>query len=308
MNHSILAGLAAGALWGLTFIAPNFIGAASAGELVIVRYGAYGFCSVFYLWWIGFNPFRALRRGDWIRLIAFGALGNSLYYLLMAMSVRAGGAALTALIIGTLPVLFAVVGNLQRPVIGWPGLMLALGPIGAGIALLAAGDTEGATLVFSPLGAGLALAAVASWLIYGLTNARYMASNTARSPLLWAALVGVGTMVTLPVLAAGAMLREGVLFGLGVDAYGPLLFWGLVLGTVSSWLATWLWNIASAGVPPVVLGYLIVSETVFALIYAFVLDGRLPGLLELSSAALLVGGVLVGINLTRRARDPAAAP
>ncbi|MDE4305827.1 hypothetical protein PXK30_19190 [Phaeobacter gallaeciensis] len=51
MNYSMLAGLAARVLWGLTFIAPNFIGKASAEELVIVRYVAY-WNSVFSLCWI----------------------------------------------------------------------------------------------------------------------------------------------------------------------------------------------------------------------------------------------------------------
>lgn len=304
MRYPVTAGLAAGALWGLTFVAPYFIGAASAGELVLMRYLAYGVLSIAWLWRTGYNPFARLPPADWARLILFGALGNSLYYLLMVMSVRAGSAAVTALLIGTLPVMFAIVANVRRPTVPWLGLILALAPIVAGILLLSSRDGAGATLAFTPSGTALALAAMANWLVYGLANASHM--GTGASPMLWSALVGLGTLLTLPFLAAGAFLREGALFELGIEQYYPVLLWGLVLGVLSSWLATWLWNIASAGISPVLLGYLLVSETVFALVYAFVIDRRLPDGLELISAALLIGGTLAGLRVYRAGgRKPA---
>lgn len=299
MLLALMAGLGAGALWGLTFLAPHFIGTASAGELVIVRFACYGAIAAVWLWRQGYNPFVRLGARDWLRLVVLGALGNSLYYLLTVLAVQAGSAGLTALIVGTLPVMFAVAGNLLHPTLPWGRLMLALAPILAGILLLGRQDGGGAALAFSWPGALLAAAAMASWLGFGLMNARYMASGPAPSPLMWAALLGVGTLATLPLAAVATLAQEGALFAGRLADYGPLLAAGIVLGLLSSWLATWLWNIASARIPPVALGYLIVSETLFALLYAFALEARWPSGAELASIALLVGGTLAGLRASR---------
>ena len=296
MFPAILAGIAAGALWGLTFIAPRFIGTASAADLVMARFACYGAISALWLIWQRGAPLAGLGPRDWLRLIALGALGNSLYYLLTVFAVRAGSAGLAALIVGTLPVMFAIAGNLLRPALPWPRLALALAPIAAGLALLA-GHGGGGTIGFTVTGALLALAAMASWLAYGLMNAAYLGGRPAVSALDWAALVGIGTALTLPLVGLAALAQGEGLFATG--AHGPLILWGIGLGVLSSGLATWLWNIASARVPAAALGYLIVSETLFALVYAFALDARLPTATEGASIALLLGGTLAGLRATR---------
>ena len=51
-----------------------------------------------------------------------------------------------------------------------------------------------------------------------------------------------------------------------------------------------LWT-ASGGLPLTLSGQLIVFETLFALLYAFIYDERLPRPLELAAILLLVAGV-----------------
>lgn len=296
MFPAILAGIAAGALWGLTFVAPRFVGAASAADLVMARFACYGAISALWVIWRRGAPLTGLGLRDWLRLIALGALGNSLYYLLTVLAVRAGSAGLAALIVGTLPVMFAVAGNLLRPALPWPRLALALAPIAVGLTLLA-GHGGGGTIGFTLPGAVLAIAAMGSWLIYGLMNATYLAARPAVSALDWAALLGLGTALTLPLIGLAVRVQGESLFATGI--HGRLILWGIGLGVLSSGLATWLWNIASARVPPAALGYLIVSETLFALIYAFALDARLPTLTEAASIALLLGGTVTGLRASR---------
>ena len=74
-----------------------------------------------------------------------------------------------------------------------------------------------------------------------------------------------------------------------------LLGWSATLGLLSSWLATWLWNLASGRIPGEMLGYLIVSETVFGLIYAMLAAWHLPSSLEILGIVLLIGGVVLGL-------------
>jgi drug/metabolite transporter (DMT)-like permease len=64
---------------------------------------------------------------------------------------------------------------------------------------------------------------------------------------------------------------------------------GLAIG--ASWLGNGLWNAASKRLPLTLSGQMIVFETLFALLYAFIYDQRLPRPLELAAILLLVAGV-----------------
>jgi drug/metabolite transporter (DMT)-like permease len=71
------------------------------------------------------------------------------------------------------------------------------------------------------------------------------------------------------------------------------LFWVLNLGLAigASWLGNGLWNAAAKRLPLTLSGQLIVFETLFALLYAFVYDHRLPRPLETAAILLLLAGV-----------------
>ena len=71
------------------------------------------------------------------------------------------------------------------------------------------------------------------------------------------------------------------------------LFWllNLVLAIGASWLGNGLWNAASKRLPLTLSGQLIVFETVFAMLYAFVHDRRMPHALEIAALVLLLTGV-----------------
>jgi drug/metabolite transporter (DMT)-like permease len=79
---------------------------------------------------------------------------------------------------------------------------------------------------------------------------------------------------------------------------GVLLFWGLVLGLGSTWAATWLWNKASSGLSTTILGMLVVSQTVFAMVFVCLLETRLPSFAEAVSILLIVIGVGWGLRAT----------
>ena len=81
---------------------------------------------------------------------------------------------------------------------------------------------------------------------------------------------------------------------------GMLFVWlALASGFGSSWLATILWNIASQRLSASLCGQLIVSETLFALLYSFVWDGRWPQATEWAAALLFVLGILASIKAHR---------
>lgn len=56
------------------------------------------------------------------------------------------------------------------------------------------------------------------------------------------------------------------------------------------------WNIASQKLPTVILGPLIVFETLAGLLYTFILRQEIPPFLTLSGIALLVAGVVIAVR------------
>ena len=62
------------------------------------------------------------------------------------------------------------------------------------------------------------------------------------------------------------------------------------------WLATVLWNIASQKLSASLCGQLIVSETLFALLYSFAWDGQWPSLAQSVACVLFTLGILASIK------------
>lgn len=299
----VTAGIAAGALWGLTFIAPMMAPDFGAVGISIARYIAYGGLSLGVLV-MARAPLAALLRRHGGVLLIFAATSSLLYFLLMILAVQRIGAALTALIIGCLPITVPLTGawrdgaQLRRIA---PALLL----IAAGLVLIQQPALAGLADWPDPLGLLCALAALVSWNYYAVANARYLARYPEIAAGEWASLTGVMTLVGLPLFILVLPFSGETLPPLAqAEAWSRLIVMALATGIGSAWISAWLWNIASRALPVALAGQLIVSETVFALLYAFALEQRLPQLHEAAAILLVVGGVLLGL---RRLRPDAAA-
>jgi drug/metabolite transporter (DMT)-like permease len=73
----------------------------------------------------------------------------------------------------------------------------------------------------------------------------------------------------------------------------------LATGFGSAWLATILWNVASQRLSASLCGQLIVSETLFALLYSFAWDGRWPSTSQFGAVLLFTLGILASIKAHR---------
>ncbi len=311
---------AAGLMWGLVFVAPLLLPQYPAVLLSMGRYVAFGLIAL-PLAWLDRVRLRELRRADWLEALKLSAVGNLLYYLCLSAAIQRAGGPLPTMIIGTLPVVIALVSNrrdaLRDGRMPWRRLAPSLVLIAAGIGcvnqaewqqLSRAGPVD---LVRYATGALLAIGAVACWTWYPIRNADWLRHHADRSPSTWATAQGLATG---PLAAIGLAL-----YGLyqsvepGPDHTGllgptPQLFLGLMLaiGLFASWLGTLCWNQASQRLPTSLVGQLIVFETLSALAYAFVLRGHLPPLLSLAGVALLVTGVLWALR-ERPEQPPVAA-
>ena len=105
-----LFALAAGLMWGLVFVGPLLLPEYPAAVQSFGRYLAFGLIAL-PLAWLDRHALRQLTRADWIEALKLAAVGNIVYYLFLASAIQRAGGPLPTVIIGTLPVVIAIVSN-----------------------------------------------------------------------------------------------------------------------------------------------------------------------------------------------------
>ncbi|QRJ65621.1 DMT family transporter [Azospira restricta] len=293
--------MAAGLCWGMIFSVPVLLPSYSPLALSAGRYLAFGLI-VLLPAWLDRRRLAALGAADWKKALELALVGNLLYYCGIAFAAQHAGAPITAAIIGTLPVVIAISGNLVDKQVRWRRLALPLLLIGGGLALIhgrefgrAAVDTGGGDYL---LGIAGALFALFCWTWYPLRNAAWIARRPQLSMTAWATAQGLATLpLALAAFVALAWLPDHD-WPLGAD---PLRFVALMaaLGLIASWLGTLFWNVASRALPATLSGQLIVFETLFGLAFAYALRSEWPDTASAVGIALLVAGVVVGVRACR---------
>jgi drug/metabolite transporter (DMT)-like permease len=259
-----------------------------------------------------------------LTVIGLSVLGFTAYFTWLAYAIQLAGTEVPALVIGTVPIWVMLLGKPKA--MHWsrliPGLLLTL----AGLGLMAWAVQPD---VLRALGLGLGhwlgqvseqeLAALPvaqaarssvfwrgvfwvslstlSWTVFSLWNAKALARYREVSASVWANWLGIATGV-------GACLMW---WWMGTDAHelaardDKALAAGVlvVTGIGSAWLATVLWNMASQRLSASLCGQMIVSETLFALMYSHLWEGTWPGPWHLAAAAVFCLGIVVAIGVHR---------
>lgn len=288
-------GVAAGALWGLVFLAPQLLVGFSAMQVSAGRYLAYGAIAVLLLAPRWKTVSAMIGGAEWRALVGLSFLGNVLYYLFLANAVWWAGGAAAALIVGLVPVVVSVVGTRFAGAIRFRRLIGPLGLCLLGVMLVGwealANDKTAHDPLIRAAGLACAFGALLSWTVYSVWNTRWLEKRPDISGHDWSLLTGVMTGALALVLAVPAFLMPG-------QGAGGSTNWGLFLGVsagiaiFSSILGNGFWNRASRLLPLTLSGQMIVFETLFALLYGFVWEHRWPSGLEWVAIACLIGGVV----------------
>lgn len=106
----ILYALGAGLTWGLVFVGPLLLPDYPAALQSFGRYLAFGLIA---LPLAGFDrrALRELNGADWLEALKLALVGNVVYYLLLASAIQRTGGPLPTMVIGTLPVVLALVSR-----------------------------------------------------------------------------------------------------------------------------------------------------------------------------------------------------
>ena len=273
-SGGILAGLAAGALWGLVFVAPRMVldnASTSIGfssvDLTAGRFLSYGLIAAVLIF-IGFTFGKGTKKlpnlNQAFAALVLSLLGFTGYYLLLVLAINDAGTEMPTLIIGTIPIRVMFLGKQQglsfRSLL--PGLLLTAG----GLVLMGYVQLQGQPEVQNSnsanywRGIAYALVSMVCWTMFAGSDVKPMLNDSKFIPF---AMICIAT-------------------GLG-----------------SAWLATIFWNIASQRLSASLCGQLIVSETVFALVYSSWWDGQMPAWLAVFASVLFVLGILASIKAHR---------
>ncbi len=302
MLTGILAGIAAGALWGLVFVVPRMAPGLSAVDIAAGRFVSFGLVSALAMLF-ALRTRRLPTVDQALAAIGLSVLGFTGYYLLLALAIQDAGTEMPTLIIGLIPIWMMLLG--KPTALKWgtlvPGLLLTA----AGLALMmVANATQGSAALGTGLervyywrGLAYALVAMVSWTVFGLMNSAWLKRHTEVNATDWTNWLGVATGLGALLMWFVAGSESNALLALEDRAWLAIIL--IATGVGSAWVATILWNVASQRLSASLCGQLIVAETVFALIYSYAWDSQWPSALQLGACVLFVLGILASIRAHR---------
>lgn len=301
-------GAIAGALWGFVFLAPQLLPGFSSAQLSVARYVIYGLFSLLLLAprWRGLPHF---NRKEWFALVWLSLLGNIVYYVLLGYAIRLAGGAAASLILGLVPVVVIFVGVRASGAVRLPQLILPMLFCCTGVALIGYEALRSEVSDVSPamrlLGIACAFGALASWSAYAIFNSRYLTRLAQVSSHDWSLLTGVVT-------GAIALALGAVVFPLESAEHSSkdwLHFWSVSAGVAvfASIIGNRFWNQASRLLPLTLMGQMIIFETLFALLYSFLWEQRLPTTIEVLAIICLIVGIVWCASAHRSTHEAAIA-
>jgi Permeases of the drug/metabolite transporter (DMT) superfamily len=287
----IACGMGAGAVWGLVFLAPELLRGFGPLLQSVARYLCYGLFAVAMItprW----HLVRKLSAQQWLILFWLAFTGNTFYYVLLTAAVHNGGIAMTSLILGFVPVVVTVVGSRERHAVPLarlvPSLLLCI--VGAlFISWQALSEEQKAPVMQQFFGLLCALGSLACWTVYTVANSRCLRRWRHMSSHDWNLMVGIATGAQSLLLLPLALFLEDSHSG---GEWANLAAVSVGVAILASMIGNSLWNRMSRLLPLTLVGQMILFETLFALLYCFLWEQRLPTLLELGALVAVILGVL----------------
>ena len=233
-----------------------------------------------------------LARGEWLALCWLSLAGNVLYYLLLSKAIQTGGIAMTSLVIGFLPVAVTIIGSRDQDSVPLVRLLPSLALCCGGAICIGwqavAMPASGSAMV-QVAGLLFAIGALVSWTCYAVGNRRWLERLHHFSVHDWNLLTGVVTGLQSLVLVPFAIAMSSAHSSAEWTRFTMVSAGVAVMASI---FGNALWNKMSRLLPLTLVGQMILFETLFALIYGFLWEQRLPTTLEAAAFVLVVASVL----------------
>lgn len=248
---------------------------------------------------------RQLRLIDWACAALLGFLGYIGYFFLITTAVLAAGPVIPPVMMGSVPIVLAIAGNLRSASVPWRAIAGPLLVAGLGISLvnLSVFDASRAAAVLPTasllLGLLASLLAIAFWTGFGLLNESALARRPSMSPMLWSAmLIFMCSAEMLAFIPVGLYLKLSHFAShpSGLAGTQALIVCGLIQGLGATLAGAWAWSIATRRLPLALSGQLIASGSIYATTMGLLINQRWPSPMEALGTGLLFVGVVWAIH------------
>ncbi len=306
MFIGVLLGIAAGALWGLIYIAPLLLPQYNPVLVALGRFIAFGLVSLPFMFFMK-EDLKRFTKPDIIEAFRLPFFGNVVFYSLITVCIRMAGAPLAGMFMAVIPVLVAVVANVryQREGrgISWgsitpPLVLIFFGLVIANWTEFQYITSSGSTGLDFWIGVLFGIAAVISWTWFSIMNGEWLLAHPKHSSSAWTALQGV-TVLPVVMIAFAILAWPCGWMDTSVSLLGetPMRFLGvaLMIGLLCSWVAMLCWNQMSQRLPSGLGGQLIVFESISAVVYALIWRGEWPTITMVIGFAILLVGVMCSL-------------
>ena len=309
MKRGVIYALAACMIWGLVFVVPGFMKGYSAVEVALGRYAVYGSLSLIIFMKLRLGGFCKYPKKIWWRAIRYSFILTVGYYACVVLALRHASPAICALILGVSPIAIAFYGNWREKEVSSkslvvPALLTLAGLIFINVPHLQDAETP-PTYIWGLI---CALLALAGWSWYVVVHSNFMKNNPHVQSSDWATLMGVSSLIWVGVFALffGLFFPEHFCFE-KCTTWSPNFMWfaggSLILGAVCAWMGMYLWNKASPLLPVSMAGQLTIFETIFGVIYFYLIEKKIPPLMECIGVVLFLCAITFGLKWFSNERD-----
>ncbi|MBP7074400.1 MAG: DMT family transporter [Rhabdochlamydiaceae bacterium] len=298
MNKGIVYALLACFLWGLDFIIPGFLVHFSPIEIALGRYLTYGTISLILIYRTWSQGGFRYPRTVWIKSLFYSLMITVGYYICLIMGVRYATPAISALVMGLSPIAISFYGNWKQKEVTYRSLITPSILILIGLFLINAPHLQTSASPQTHLwGLFYSALALLVWSWYVVANARFLKQNPTVNSYDWNNLIGV--MSIFWVVLVGFALQNQI----NLNSYSQwstdlkyFITGCLILGILCSSIAEGLWNKASLSLPVSLAGQLTIFETIFGVLFYYILLWELPPLLESIGIVLFLWAITLGIR------------
>jgi drug/metabolite transporter (DMT)-like permease len=309
MVKGCLFALSACLIWGLIFVIPKYIEGFGAIEIMLGRFSFFGLISlILYLTTSKTLSFSKYKPKVWLQALLFALTTNILYYAGVVFCGKHACPAVCALILGISPIAIAFYGNWKEKECEFKSLILPACLIFLGLLIInlpSLQNSEEHDLADYLLGLAAAGFALCSWSWYVVANSHFLKKNPEVSLKEWPTLIGLGTLVWVVFISViGGLFfttdEDFERYFTFDDQLQSFLIGCAILGILCSWVGSFLWNYASIYLPVSLAGQLTIFETVFGLVFVYMMEQRLPDWTEGAGMCLILLAVFYGLQVFRK--------
>ena len=300
MILGILSILGACLCWGFIFVIPQFLSDYSAIAIAVGRFFFFGLASLVFLVIKKRSLLDKKFFPFWRQASILSFVATIVQYVGLVLCLRYANPSIAALIYGLAPITISLSGTWKKQGFNLkqfflPGLLTFFGLILINLDAFQLTNSSPPEYLFGLFCGFLGLS---SWTWYAVANSEFMEKNRGISPLDWVTMFGTTTfcivsgiiLCYLPFSPPKSLQQLGPEFMIGCA----------ILGIVSTYAAFLFWNEGTKRLPIHLVGQIAVFEMLFALLFIFLIEKRLPLTSETGGILFILAAVLIVLNREKR--------